>query len=112
MVRWRESGVEEPSAHALLAEYFASRAETFPASMGAYRTVFPTPEQFVPPHGVFLVVELDGADVGCGGIRLLDAADGTPPRFEVKHLWLQPRARGTGLGRLLLAELEKRAREF
>ena len=104
MVRWRESGVDEPAAHALLAEYFASRAASFPPSMGEYRTVFPTPQQFLPPNGVFLVVELDGEDVGCGGVRLLDVA-----RFEVKHLWLQPQTRGSGLGRRLLAELEHRA---
>jgi len=115
MTRWREAGVDEPAAHALLAEYFASRAASFPASMGEYRTVFPSPEQFVPPHGVFLVIEgesLEGddADVGCGGIRRLDG-DG-PVRFEVKHLWVQPHLRGTGLGRRLLAELETRARGF
>jgi len=107
MTRWREAGVDEPAAHALLAEYFASRAASFPASMGEYRTVFPAPEQFVPPHGVFLVVEEHGMDVGCGGIRQLG-----PGRFEVKHLWVQPPARGTGLGRRLLAELESRAREL
>lgn len=110
MDTWREAGVDDPAPKALLAEYFASRAETFPASMGEYRPVYPSADQFVPPRGVFLVVELDGRDVGCGGIRQLDAAAGTPPRFEVKHLWLQPRARGTGLGRRLLAELESRAR--
>jgi len=105
MVRWRESGVDEPAAHALLGEYFASRAETFPSHMGEYKTVFPTPDQFVPPNGVFLVVELDDDDVGCGGVRHLGGS-----RFEVKHLWLQPRTRGSGLGRRLLAELEHRAR--
>ena len=124
MGTWREASVDEPAAHALLAEYFAARAESFPASQGEYRTVFPAPEQFVPPRGVFLVVEGedlagDAADVGCGGIRRLDdAAPGlgqpspTELRYEVKHLWLQPHTRGTGLGRALLAELERRAREF
>jgi GNAT superfamily N-acetyltransferase len=33
-------------------------------------------------------------------------------RFEAKHLWLQPQVRGRGWGSLLLAELERRAREF
>lgn len=115
MTRWREASVDEDASLALLTEYFASRAATFPASMGEYRPVFPTPEQFVPPRGMFLVVEGedlagDDADIGCGGIRRLDdAADGSV-RFEVKHLWVQPHARGTGLGRRLLAELESRAR--
>lgn len=107
MTAWRVASVDEPAAHALLAEYFASRAASFPASMGEYRTVFPTAEQFEPPHGVFLVAVDDGADVGCGGIRQL-----SPGRFEVKHLWVQPHRRGTGLGRRLLEELERRARDF
>jgi GNAT superfamily N-acetyltransferase len=105
MTTWRTTAVDRPEAQALLAEYFASRAETFPASMGEYRPVYPTPEQFVAPRGVFLIEEQDGMDVGCGGIRQL-----TPTRYEVKHLWVQPQARGTGLGRRLLEELERRAR--
>jgi len=103
--RWREAGVDDPASQTLLAEYFASRAESFPASMGEYRPVWPTPSQFASDDGLFLIVENDGVDVGCGGIRRL-----SPTRFEVKHLWVQPSARGTGLGRRLLAELESRAR--
>jgi len=98
--------VTDAAAHALLTEYFAYRAQTFPSPAG-YVTTFPSPAQFVEPHGVFLVVELDGADVGCGGIRSLGGG-----RFEVKHLWLQPATQGRGLGRQLLAELERRAREL
>ncbi|MCU1412381.1 MAG: N-acetyltransferase [Rhodoglobus sp.] len=91
----------DAAAHALLAEYFAYRAQTFPNPAG-YVATFPAPEQFVRPLGVFLVVELDRADVGCGGIRSLGNG-----RFEVKHLWLQPGVQGRGLGRALLAELER-----
>ena len=114
MTRWRQANVDEPAAIALLTEYFASRAETFPAEMGEYRPAFPTPEDFVPPRGLFLIVEGtdlagDDADIGCGGIRRLDAAAEGSVRFEVKHLWVQPHARGTGLGRRILTELEHRA---
>lgn len=100
---YRETAVTDATAHALLAEYFAFRASTFPSPAG-YRTTFPEPESFVPPHGVFLVVERDGEAVGCGGVRTL--GDGV---FEVKHLWLRPAAQGRGHGRELLAELERRA---
>ena len=90
----------EPSAHALLAEYFSGREQT----TANYVTTFPDPAGFVAPDGVFLVVETEEGDVGCGGIRRL-----SPDVFEIKHLYLQPRTRGQGLGRALLAELERRA---
>lgn len=93
----------DATAHALLDEYFAFRAASFPSPAG-YVTTFPTPEQFVEPHGAFVVVEHDGGIVGCGGIRSL--GDG---RFEIKHLWIRPEAQGLGLGRAVLAELERRA---
>ena len=116
MTSWREASVEDDAALALLTEYFSSRAQTFPASQGEYRTVFPSAEQFVAPRGVFLIVEGDGldgeaADVGCGGIRRIDPIDGQTT-FELKHLWVQPHVRGLGVGRALLAELERRARAF
>jgi ribosomal protein S18 acetylase RimI-like enzyme len=98
-----DTAVTDATAHALLAEYFAYRALTFPQAAG-YVTTFPALQDFSPPLGAFLVVELDGSPVGCGGIRGLGAG-----RFEVKHLWLQPQAQGRGLGRALLAELERRA---
>lgn len=112
MVSFCESAVTSDAALDLLAEYFSSRAESFPSTMGEYQATFPEPSDFVPPYGVFLLVEgqdLSGedADVGCGGIRRID--DDAVGRFEVKHLWIQPHARGGGIGQLLLAELETRA---
>lgn len=117
MAAFRESGVADDDALALLTEYFSARAEGFPAGPEAYRTVFPSPADFVPPRGVFLIVEGedlagDAADVGCGGIRRVEAPDGNVARFEVKHLYVQPHTRGSGFGRALLAELERRAIEL
>ncbi|MDQ1552068.1 MAG: hypothetical protein QOD50_1490 [Actinomycetota bacterium] len=105
MVSFREASVDDPDAHALIAEYFDMRAETFPT--GDYSPVFPKAANFAPPAGVFLIIAEDGEDVGCGGIKRL--AD---DRYEIKHLWIQPRMQGRGLGRTLLTELERRARDF
>jgi len=95
--------VDDPIADELLGEYFDSRE----LGMPGYRTFRPDPAVFTPPVGVFLVAYLDGEPVGGGGIRML-----SPERAEVKHLWVRPAARGTGLGRALLLELEGRAAEF
>ena len=55
----------------------------------------------------------DGTVIGCGGVRRVESAPASDDlRFEVKHLWLTPAARGRGAGRRLLAELERRAIEF
>lgn len=106
MPQFRPVPVTDALAHELLTEYFSYRAETFPTSSG-YVTTFPTAEQFEPPRGVFVVVEESGSVLGCGGIRQLKSG-----RFEVKHLWVRPEGRGAGLGRQLLSELERRARQW
>jgi GNAT superfamily N-acetyltransferase len=64
--------------------------------------------QFVPPRGVFLVVrDDDGRALACGGVTRFD-----DERGELKRMYVLPEARGRGLGRLLLDELERHAREL
>ena len=62
------------------------------------------PAEFMPPGGLFLVAYDAGAGVGCGGWR----AQGTDA--EIKRMYVTPAARGRGLARWLLAELERTAR--
>jgi len=100
--------VDDPLAAELLDEYFTSRELGFTSHPGGYRIVHPDPATFTPPAGVFVVVTADdGTVIGCGGLRMLN-----PSRGEIKHLWMRPTARGTGAGRALLADLERRAAEF
>ena len=118
MVSFADVAVTDASAHRMLSDYFAERAATFPAAQGAYRTTFPDPGQFVAPTGVFLLAYEGDQEAGCGGIRelptpLSDAEPGIPVvRYEIKHLWVSPSHRGRGIGRSILAELERRARGF
>lgn len=66
------------------------------------------PAELNPPGGVFLVgYEADGAAVCCGGIKRLDAT-----ACEFKRMYVVPEARGKGVGRALLEELEDRARSL
>ena len=62
---------------------------------------------FVPPDGVFLVVRDEGRAIGCGGVCRFDET-----RAELKRMYVVPDARGRGLGRLLLVELETEARRL
>jgi len=112
MVRLRASSVDAADAHALLAEYFHSRELGFAHLDSAYTITFPDPNAFTPPSGVFVIVDDDeDAAVGCGGIRrILDGPSGV--RYEVKHLYLRPETRGRGWGRLLIEDLERRARDL
>jgi GNAT superfamily N-acetyltransferase len=101
-----ETTPDDPGTAALLRAYFAERVEGFPT--GDYRVAPPDPAQFLPP-GIFLRIEEDdGRALACGGLRELAPEDGR--RMEVKHLYVAPEARGSGIGRRLLGRLEAHAR--
>ncbi|MFC6357274.1 GNAT family N-acetyltransferase [Luethyella okanaganae] len=113
MVWFHEATVTDATAQTLLGEYFAERAAGFPSAQGCYRTTQPVPEQFTRPAGAFLLVTDDtGEAIGCGGVRRIQRSPSDVIRLEVKHLYLRPTARGSGSGRLMLAELERVAAEL
>jgi GNAT superfamily N-acetyltransferase len=65
------------------------------------------PGEFAPPAGCF-VVAYDGAEpVACGALR--GAEDGA---MEIKRMYVRPEWRGRGLARVVLADLEQRARDL
>jgi GNAT superfamily N-acetyltransferase len=66
-----------------------------------------TPEEFLPPAGLFLVGYHDAQPVACGGLRSLDPASRTA---EIKRMFVAPDHRGRGYGRRVLASLEDAAR--
>ncbi|MHB8650016.1 MAG: GNAT family N-acetyltransferase [Gaiellaceae bacterium] len=63
---------------------------------------------FVEPDGVFLVGrDDDGRALACGGLCRFDET-----RAELKRMYVVPEARGRGLGRRVLVELEAGARRL
>ena len=52
-------------------------------------------------RGAFLVAYLAGQPVGCGAVRRIE-----PQVAELKRMYVAPPARGRGVGRLVLLELE------
>jgi ribosomal protein S18 acetylase RimI-like enzyme/DNA-binding transcriptional ArsR family regulator len=61
--------------------------------------------EFAPPQGHFIVARLYGQPIGCGALRRCDRHTG-----EIKRLWVAPQARGMGVGRRMVRELESIAR--
>jgi uracil-DNA glycosylase len=67
------------------------------------------PDEFAPPRGLFLVGYAAGVPVACGGWRVDEWL--LPGDAEVKRMYVAPLARGQGLARAILAELERTAAE-
>jgi DNA-binding MarR family transcriptional regulator/GNAT superfamily N-acetyltransferase len=92
---------EHPDARYCLAEYVAElnrRSQRgFDPSVGATAL----PHEMRPPAGRFFVAYLHGEAIGCGAVK---HHAGAPS--EIKRMWISPAARGLGLGRRLLTELE------
>ncbi|MAP63318.1 MAG: PadR family transcriptional regulator [Microbacterium sp.] len=109
MLRISPEPVDSEVSRMLLAEYFDARAASFPGQ--TYTRTVPAPEAFTEPTGVFVVAREDDHAIGCGGIRRL-AGDSDRTRFEVKHVYIRPQGRGRGWGRVLMGDLQERARSF
>jgi GNAT superfamily N-acetyltransferase len=64
-------------------------------------------EEVAPGRGAFLVAYQGTTPVGCGAVRLLDAATG-----ELKRMYAAPAVRGQGVGRALVDALQAEARRL
>ncbi len=64
-------------------------------------------DDLTPPHGALVIARLQDRPVGCGAIKFL--LGGELARF--KRIWLDVNLRGHGIGRRLLAEMERLATE-
>ena len=101
--------IEDPaSANAqwCLEQYFAELNERFENGLNRAAVLPAEPEELRPPAGVFLIAKLQDQLVGCGGVKL----HGRAPA-ELKRMWVSPAARGLGIGRRLLGQLEQHARD-
>jgi GNAT superfamily N-acetyltransferase len=92
-----DSPVAEALIEALLAEYVVR--------YGGHGGDQAPPDEFTAPDGAFVIAFVDGTPIGCGGLRRLAAQVG-----EIKRMYVEPAARGMGVGRTVLRALEQRAR--
>jgi DNA-binding MarR family transcriptional regulator/GNAT superfamily N-acetyltransferase len=89
-----------------IGEYFAELGRRFEGGFDHALSISAEVHELRLPAGLFLVASLRGEPVGCGALKF----HGRRPA-ELKRMWVAGSARGLGLGRRLLSELEQRAAE-
>jgi GNAT superfamily N-acetyltransferase len=110
-MRLRETDLDrDPMARVLIFRQWSELCERYgvPAPCGEHEAM-PT-GTFAAPGGVFLVGEVDGVAVACGGVRRCQ--EERPGVGEIKRMYVEPAMRGRGLGRVLLAALEAEGRRL
>ncbi len=99
-----ESSISDDAQYCLR-QYYDELSRRFDGGFDPVRALPVEEKEVAPPSGAFLVMRLHGRPVGCGAFKRLDQS-----AAYLKRMWIADEARGLGLGRRLLKELEERAR--
>jgi GNAT superfamily N-acetyltransferase len=102
-----EIGAVDPAHHDAefcLQQYAAELGRRFETGFDPALSISAGVDELRPPAGAFLVATLRSEPVGCGALKF----HGEQPT-ELKRMWVAESARGLGIGRRLLSELESRA---
>jgi DNA-binding MarR family transcriptional regulator/GNAT superfamily N-acetyltransferase len=106
MVRFTVESPHTRDARSCLKRYFAELDARFEKGFDPRVSISADAQELTPPAGLLIVVRMGGRPVGCGAIKF----HGKAPA-ELKRMWIDTAARGSGLGLRLLRELERQARE-
>jgi len=101
-------GVEDPTtadARWCIQQYFDELNARFDGGFDPSRSISADAAELTLPAGLLLVARLRGQAIGCGALKFHRGAPA-----ELKRMWVAPHARGIGLGRRILVELEREAR--
>jgi DNA-binding MarR family transcriptional regulator len=95
-----------PDARWCIEQYFSELNTRFEAGFDPAKSIPADAHELVPPRGALMIARMRGRPVGCGALKFYpgDTAD-------VKRMWVAPEARGLGVGRRILTELERHARQ-
>jgi len=101
--------IEDPGsadARWCLEQYFSELNARFDGGFDASISISADAHELTHPAGALVLARVQARPVGCGAIK---RHPGAPA--ELKRMWVAPDARGIGLGRRILGELERLARD-
>ena len=84
-----------------IASYFAELDRRSGGNFDPAAAISAEPHELVEPHGCMVVAWLHDEPIGCGAVKF-HPGEAT----EIKRMWVAESARGLGVGRKLLVELE------
>jgi len=87
-------------------EYFAELDARFETGFDPDASISADVDELTEPAGLLLIARLRDEPIGCGALKL-HGTEGV----EIKRMWVSSTVRGLGVGRRLLAELERQAVE-
>jgi GNAT superfamily N-acetyltransferase len=93
---------DSEAAQELIEELEAALSAVYPAESRHGYSV----EKLLRQGVAFFVIRYNGEPAGCGGVQLYGTEYG-----ELKRMYVRPQFRGMGLGKLMIAHIEKYARE-
>lgn len=83
-------------------QYFSELNRTFEEGFDPGLSISAGPQELTPPMGLLLIARLHGQPIGCGALKFHQRRPA-----ELKRMWIATAARGLGVGRRLLGELER-----
>ena len=104
LVELRPTDPAHSDARACFQHYFDELERRSYSRLDPATLIAAKPHELRPPAGLLLVAYLHSEPVGCGAVK--HHADAPS---EIKRMWVAETARGLGIGRRLLAELEASA---
>jgi DNA-binding MarR family transcriptional regulator/GNAT superfamily N-acetyltransferase len=102
-------GIADPAsadARWCFQQYFKELGARFETGFDPTITISAHAHELEPPRGLLLIGRLRNEPISCGALKLHENAPA-----EIKRMWVAKHARGLGLGRRMLQELERAATE-
>lgn len=104
MVRFELEPPASRDAQWCLTQYYRELSERFEHGFDIGAALPVEQHEATPPGGALILARLNGRPIGCGIVKTPRGA----PAY-IKRMWVAADARGLGVGRRLLAELESHA---